>query len=210
MRSFGTALALLLVAGSIHAADDDGFKPLFDGQSFAGWHGNVAYWTVRDGAIVGKTDGNIPANTFLISDGSYANFILKVKFKLHGHKGNSGIQYRSEEHFGNPPFIVGGYQADIADNHFLGFLYGEKTGRGIIVNLDEEMQKKVADAMHQDDWNEYVITANGDHVTQILNGVTTVDIDDPEGAKGGIIALQLHRGHDMEISFKDIVIKELP
>ncbi|MCA9053378.1 MAG: DUF1080 domain-containing protein, partial [Planctomycetaceae bacterium] len=100
MRSFGTALALLLVAGSIHAADDDGFKPLFDGQSFAGWHGNVAYWTVRDGAIVGKTDGNIPANTFLISDGSYANFILKVKFKLHGHKGNSGIQYRSEEHFG--------------------------------------------------------------------------------------------------------------
>ena len=30
MRSFGTALALLLVAGSIHAADDDGFKPLFD------------------------------------------------------------------------------------------------------------------------------------------------------------------------------------
>ncbi len=138
--------------------------------------------------------------------------MFKVKWKLHGHKGNSGVQFRSEELEVNdktPAFCVKGYQADIADNAFLGILYGERTGRGIIVNLDAEMQKKVAEAIHKDGWNEYVITANGDHITQVLNGITTVDLDDPQGAKSGIIALQLHAGQDMKISFKDILIKEL-
>jgi hypothetical protein len=44
---------------------------------------------------------------------------------------------------------------------------------------------------------------------QVLNGVTTVDLVDPEGADSGIIALQLHSGHDMEIRFRDITIREL-
>ncbi|MFV0442039.1 MAG: DUF1080 domain-containing protein [Planctomycetaceae bacterium] len=210
MRSLlcGVSLALFFVS-SLSA--EEGFKPLFNGKSLAGWHGGEQYWSVKDGVIYGRTDGNIPANTFLISDGSYKNFVLKVKWKLHNHKGNSGIQYRSQEETeGKAPFVVAGYQADIADNHFLGILYGEKTGRGIIHNLDKEMQAKVAAAIHQDGWNEYVITADGDHIKQVLNGVTTVDIQDSEGAKSGIIALQLHRGHDMAISFKEIEIKELP
>ncbi|MCA9081184.1 MAG: DUF1080 domain-containing protein [Planctomycetaceae bacterium] len=203
---------LLCIAPLAQAEDNDGFQSLFDGKTLSGWHGGDAYWSVKDGEIVGVTDGDIPANTFLVSDKPYSNFILKVKWKLHGHKGNSGIQFRSEELEVNdktPPHCVKGYQADIADNHFLGILYGERTGRGIIVNLDADMQKKVADAINQDGWNEYVITANGDHITQVLNGVTTVDLDDPEGAKTGIIALQLHRGHNMKIAFKDILIKEL-
>lgn len=195
------------------AADTEAeFKPLFDGRTLQGWHGNEDLWSVADGAIVGVTDGQIPANTFLISDKSFGNFVLKVKFKLHDHKGNSGIQFRSVEEQpkpDQPPFIVGGYQADIADNHFMGILYGERTGRGIIQDLSPELREKVQAAVKKNDWNEYEITANGDRITQKLNGVTTVDISDAEGAKSGIIALQLHRGHDMKISFKDIVIREL-
>ncbi|MEZ6064900.1 MAG: DUF1080 domain-containing protein [Planctomycetaceae bacterium] len=208
-------LALLLCASStnLFAADDDGFVQLFDGTTLNGWHGNAEYWSVQDGAIFGKTDGNIPANTFLISTNEYKNFVLRVKWKLHGHKGNSGVQFRSVEvnaDAKSPPYVVGGYQADIADNHYLGILYGERTGRGIIQNLDADLQAKVAAAVNQDGWNEYVITANGDHITQVLNGVVTVDIEDPEGAKSGIIALQLHRGQDMSISFQEIAIKVLP
>lgn len=207
-------MTLMTIGGASFAIAEDNaeFKSLFDGKTLAGWHGGEQYWSVADGAILGVTDGKIPANTFLVSDAAYSNFVLKVKWKLHGHKGNSGVQFRSEELKANdktPPFCVKGYQADIADNHYLGILYGERTGRGIIVNLDADMQKKVAEAINKDGWNEYVITANGDHITQVLNGVTTVDLDDPEGAKSGIIALQLHAGHDMKISFKDILIKEL-
>ena len=64
-------------------------------------------------------------------------------------------------------------------------------------------------AVTKDGWNEYVITADGDHIKMELNGVTTVDIQDPDGEKSGVIALQLHRGHNMRISFKDIEIKVL-
>ncbi len=60
-----------------------------------------------------------------------------------------------------------------------------------------------------DDWNEYEITCNGDHVKIVLNGYTTLDFKDPEGAKSGIIALQLHTGPDMKVFYKDLVIKEL-
>lgn len=205
---------VLCVAGGAFADDESGFQPLFDGKSLAGWRGDEKLWTVEDGAIVGATDGNIPDNTFLIHDGEYDDFILKVKFRLHNHTGNSGIQYRSEEikerdgkQF--PPFVVGGYQADIASERYMGILYGEKTPRGIIQDVTPEVSAALDKAVVKDGWNEYVITVKGHHVTQVLNGVTTVDVEDPDGPTRGIIALQLHRGHDMRISFKDVCIKVL-
>lgn len=207
-------LTLTPLSTSPRAADDDGFETLFDGESLDGWHGDDQLWSVEDGAIVGTTDGEIPDNTFLISDREFSNFVLKVKFRLHDHRGNSGIQFRSQElkelnGRELPPFVVGGYQADIASERYMGILYGEKTDRGIIVDTSDEVRAALEEAVHKDDWNEYVITADGDHITQVLNGVTTVDIVDPEGADSGIIALQLHRGHNMKISFKDLMIKVL-
>jgi hypothetical protein len=206
-----TAAAQDPAAAADHT-DDQVFTSLFDGETLTGWHGNGLYWSVQDGAIFGQTDGNIPANTFLITANEYSDFELRIKWKLHGHKGNSGVQFRSVEYNASadlPPYVVGGYQADIADNQFLGILYGERTSRGVIQDLTEAQKAEVAAAVKQDDWNEYVITAHGDHVTQVLNGVTTVDIVDPEGPKSGIIALQLHSGQNMSISFKDIAIRPL-
>ena len=193
---------------------DDGFVSIFDGKTLDGWHGDESMWSVEDDAILGVTDGEIPDNTFLISEESYANFVLKVRFRLHDHQGNSGIQFRSKEirelnGAELPEFVVAGYQADIASERYMGILYGEKTGRGIIHDVTEEVRAKLEEAVIKDGWNEYVITADGDHIRQELNGVTTVDIEDPDGAKRGIIALQLHSGHNMKISFKDIEIKVL-
>ncbi len=209
-----TMLAAAAAAGAFADDADVGFKPLFDGKTLTGWHGNEELWSVQDGAIVGACDGKIPDNTFLISDREFGDFILKVKFRLHNHNGNSGIQFRSEElkeRNGKKfePFVVGGYQADVASDRHMGILYGEKTGRGIIHDVTDDVRAALEKAVVKDGWNEYVITAKGEHITQVLNGVTTVDIDDPEGARSGIIALQLHAGHDMKISFKDVLIKEL-
>ena len=220
MRRRPSLLALTLCsvcalsAAATAAENETGSKSLFDGKTLSGWRGDKTLWTVEDGAIVGATDGQIPDNTFLIQDGKYSDFILKIKFRLHNHTGNSGIQYRSEEITERngktfPPFVVGGYQADIASERYMGILYGEKTSRGIIQDVTPEVTSALEDAVVKDGWNEYVITARGHHITQVLNGVTTVDIEDPQGETSGIIALQLHRGHDMRISFKDIEITEL-
>ena len=61
--------------------------------------------------------------------------------------------------------------------------------------------------LKKDDWNEFVITAKGDHVTIDLNGTRVIDRTDPMFAKEGIIALQVHVGPPMEVRYKDIQIK---
>ncbi|MEZ6071418.1 MAG: DUF1080 domain-containing protein [Pirellulales bacterium] len=90
---------------------------------------------------------------------------------------------------------------------YMGILY-EEGGRGILADVDPE---QVAPHFKPDEWNEYVITADGGHITEQLNGYTTVDYTETsdEGAKDGIIALQLHVGPKMRIWFKDVEIKEL-
>ena len=197
------AVLTLLFAPWRHAAAED-FRPLFNGRNLDGWHGDTELWSAAEGVIVGTTDEKtIKRNSFLSTDKTYKNFVLKLKFKF--RNGNSGVQFRSHR---LDDFVVHGYQADVADERFMGILYDEG-GRGILADVKpEEVEKHVK----SDDWNEYVITADGPHITQKLNGFTTVDYteESEDAAKEGVIALQLHVGPAMRIEFKDVMIKELP
>lgn len=183
---------------------DDGFKPLFNGKDLSGWQGDPRLWSFADGVVVGTTDEHtIRPNSFLATTKPYKNFVLRLKFKL--RNGNSGVQFRSKQH---DNFVVKGYQADIAEERFMGILY-EEGGRGILRDVDP---KQVKPHVKEGDWNEYVITVDGPHITQQLNGFTTVDYteESADGATEGIIALQLHVGPKMRVEFKDVEIKELP
>jgi hypothetical protein len=198
-------VTLVVTAGWVSTSSaEEGFKPLFDGKSLEGWKGDPDLWSVEDGIIIGTTDEKqIRHNTFLISDKPYKNFVLRLKFKL--RNGNSGVQFRGKASEG---FVVKGYQADIADKRYMGILYDEGGKRGILADVDPE---KVKPHIKQGDWNEYVLTVDGNHITQQLNGFTTVDFEDqaPSGATEGIIALQLHVGPKMRVEFKDVEIKVL-
>ena len=204
------ASAVALCAGiagiGAHAADD-GFTPLFNGTDLSGWTGDAKLWRVENGEIVGSTKGvKLEKNTFLSTEKTYSDFVLKARVKLTNH--NSGIQFRSEQ---LPDHAVKGYQADVAEKTYFGMLY-EEQGRGILPYWNEytdDQRAAVFGAAKLDDWNEYEITCQGDHVKIVLNGYTTLDFIDPDGAKAGIIALQLHTGPDMKVFFKDIEIKEL-
>src|ERR1700676_5402952 len=47
----------------------EGFRLLFNGETLAGWHGDTALWSVKDGVIVGSTENQkIKHNSFLISN----------------------------------------------------------------------------------------------------------------------------------------------
>lgn len=183
---------------------DAGWVSLFNGKNLDGWHGDPDLWKVVDGAIVGSTDNKeLTHNSFLSTDKPYKNFVLRIKFKLRNH--NSGVQFRSKE---ADDFVVSGYQADMAEKRYTGILYEER-GRGILADVQAD---GVEPHLHHDDWNEYLITADGPHIELTLNGFTTVDYNEKsdEGAKDGVIALQLHAGPKMQVQFKDIEIKELP
>jgi hypothetical protein len=87
----------LLAAGNSSAADesaaagkDDGFVPLFDGKSLAGWvNVNCApeTWTVRDGML--HCDG-VPTGA-LRTERQYENFVLELEWRHLKPAGNAGV-----------------------------------------------------------------------------------------------------------------------
>ena len=229
MKTFKVLLALSCAGAlslSTRAAEEEGFKSIFNGKDLSGWEGKPQFWSVKDGAITGQTTPQNPTrgNTFLIwRDGKVDDFELRLKFRIVG--GNSGIQYRSKE---MDDFVVGGYQADFeAGKTYSGILYEEK-GRGILAQRGEKVviqpdgKKEVAGsvgnsaeiqaAIKPEDWNDYTIIARGNHLVHKINGLTTVDVVDNEAEKramSGILAFQVHAGPPMMVQFKDVQLKRL-
>jgi hypothetical protein len=202
---------------------------LFNGKDLTGWSGNPALWTVKDGAITGQTTKEKPTkgNTFLIyTNGPVDDFELRLSYKIIG--GNSGIQYRSKVVNSNN-WVVGGYQGDFeAGKTYSGILY-EELGRGILAKRGEKVlitedtgkpevvgslgkSEDIQNKIKNEDWNEYVIIAKGNHLRHFINGTQTIDCIDEQkskSAKSGVLALQLHAGPPMTVQFKDIRIKPL-
>jgi hypothetical protein len=192
---------LLAVAFAAAAFAADGFVPLFNGKNLDGWDGDPRLWSVKEGMIVGSTEGApLEHNEFLISKKKYANFVLRADMKLRNH--NSGIQFRSQAH---PEWVVSGYQADAAENNYWGCLYEEKGKRGVMVNGWKDKGEKVVKLK---DWNTYEILCDGDHIQIKLNGLVTADLHDSVSLDG-VIAFQLHKGPPMEAYFRNIQIKIL-
>ena len=188
------------------AEKKDGWVLLFDGKTLEGWKGNPDLWRVQDGAIVGRIENNLGYNTFLCTQGEFADFTLKFQCLLVKNFGNSGVQYRSRV-IDPAKYIVQGYQADMAEKYW-GMLYEERA-RGILVPATDAGKE----AVKKDQWNDFEISASGFHLKQIFNGVVTVDWEDADTAKRsdkGIIALQYHAGYPgMDVRFKNIKLKKI-
>lgn len=205
---------------------EEGFVSLFNGKDLEGWEGHPDYWSVQDEAITGKTtdENPIPHNSFLIwRGGEVADFELRFQYRI--VNGNSGMQYRSKE---SPDWIVGGYQADFeSGTTYSGILYEER-GRGILAKRGEktvigedgkpEVVGSVGDsdtiqaAIKSEDWNDYVIRAEGYRFIHKINGHTTIDVTDKDTShrvSKGVLALQVHRGPAMTIQVRNIRIKHL-
>lgn len=207
------ALGILFACSAVHAGDD---KAFFNGKSLEGFEGLIdQFWSAKDSAIVGTGgDKTIPFNTFLCSKKKYKDFELSFQVRLKGGKGNSGIQIRSHIH-NLKNFAVTGPQCDIGEGYW-GSLYGENFG-GMMKASDA---KQINAKLKKDGFNDYYIKCVGQHVTVKVNDVVAVDqtFDKKwaEGGKGrkelpseGIIAFQIHGGHVMEVTFKNIRFKEI-
>jgi putative membrane-bound dehydrogenase-like protein len=179
-------------------ATPENAKDLFNGKDLTGWDGDAKLWSVQDGEIVGKSPG-IKKNTFLTSQMIAEDFKLTIKVKLVPNKENSGVQFRSEL---LPDGEMKGPQADVGVGWW-GKLY-EESGRGVL--SDTKAGEKV---VKTDDWNEYVIVAEGSRVKTYLNGELCVDVDDAKLSRRGIFGLQIHSGGPMEVRFKDLKLEVL-
>lgn len=226
-------LSALVLSLSAHAKETQ----LFNGKDLTGWEGNPDLWSVEDGAITGRTtaEKGTQGNTFLVwKGGEPGDFELNLKFKMkpgdEKNYVNSGVQFRSKV-VDPVNWVVAGYQADFEYGEtYSGILYEEK-GRGILAQRGQEVKilqgqepnkpkievtgkvgesAEIQAAIKKDDWNDYRIVVKGNRIEQYINGKATVVVVDEtqEGAKKGVIALQLHAGPPMQVQFKDLVLKE--
>jgi hypothetical protein len=183
---------------------------IFDGKTFDGWEGDTAKtWRIEEGAFVGGSLAEkVPHNEFLATKKSYANFELRLKFKLVGTEGfvNGGVQFRSQRIPNN--FEMIGYQADEGEGYF-GSLYDESRRKKTLVAPDKELIDKT---VKKGEWNDYRIRCEGRHIQLWINDVQTVDYTEPDESieQTGFIGLQVHGNGKTEAWYKDIVIEELP
>ena len=142
-----------------------------------------ANWRAEGGAIVAdKGKGG-----HLVTKSSYRDFQLRAEFWADHHT-NSGIFLRIT----NPAKItaVDAYEVNIFDQR-----PGPEYGTGAIVNYAKVVPMPKAGGR----WNTYEITAKGDHLVVVFNGVETVNIHNGKNPQGPI-----------SLQFGNIPPKDLP
>jgi hypothetical protein len=168
------------------AEKSEGWQLLFDGKTLAGWEArptSVATadgdWTVSDGNLVcpGTTPG------WLATTATFSDYRLKLQFRGN-EKVNSGVFLRSQKQ-GQPH--VTGYELQIWDYQPAGY------NTGSLVNTVKAPPTKIL----ADQWNNYDITAVGDHYLIVLNDKTLLDTHD-SAHLSGVIGFQCQKANRIE------------
>ncbi len=202
------ALALLLAV----AAAEPGFQPLFDGKTLNGWklmRGRGPGYVVENGIIVCPAEGG--GNLF--TEKEYANFVLRLDFKL-SPGGNNGIGIRAP-YEGDAAYQ--GMEIQVLDDaapRYADLRPGQYTG-----SVYDVFPAKRGFLKPAGEWNAYEITANGRRVTVKLNGtvITNANLDgakEPEVLKKhpGLQRPTGHigfLGHGTRVEFRNVRVKEL-
>lgn len=202
------ALSLLVWLTSFTEAPKSSFKnndkdwvSLFNGKDLSGWkiHG-TELWYVKSGKLICES-GPDKKYGYLATEKKFKDFELKLEF-LQEANGNSGVFFRSSL----DGTKISGWQVEVAPpGHDTGGIY-ESYGRGWLVQIPDDKEN----ILKMGEWNQLKVKVVGDNVKTWLNGVQMVDFNDEKiGQADGVIALQIHSGGGIKVSWKNIMIKEL-
>jgi hypothetical protein len=191
------AAALVIGAAALYAdavSAEDGWITLLDASNKGEWNEvGKANWEMKDGVLsADKRDGKDPS--YLVSKDSYKDFQIRAEFWV-DEEANSGIFIRCDERDKINAKIC--YEVNIFDKR-----PDPSYGTGAIVNVAKvDPMPKAAGK-----WNVYEITAKGPHLTIVLNGQKTADVDDSTHVNAGPFALQYGSG---VVKFRKVQIKPL-
>jgi hypothetical protein len=207
-------LAAAVLPALLFAADEPGFKPLFDGKSLQGWKlmgARGGGFVARDGMIACPQGGGGK----LMTEEEFSNFVLRFEYRLQAG-GNNGINIRAP--LDGQPAYAGmeiqilddgheKYKSRIRPEQFTGSVY-------------DVIPARTGFARPAGEWNEEEITANGRQITVKLNGVIILDVNldivkEPKILQkhpgllrpGGHLGLL---GHNEHTEFRNLRVKRLP
>jgi 3-keto-disaccharide hydrolase len=174
---------------------DAGWITLFDGSNLDNWNRTGdANWRIEGGLVVAdRGDG------LLVSKKTYTDFQIRAEFWVDDNA-NSGIYIRGSDP--NKVASATAYEVNIFDKR-----PDPSYGTGAIVNVAKVAPMPKAGGK----WNVYEITARGDRLTVVLNGVQTADVRDGKHPSG-VIALQHGAdgvGNTGVVKFRKVQIKPL-
>lgn len=182
---------------------------LFDGKTLAGWEGNSSIWRVEGGALTGGSlTETVKVNEFLATTREFSDFVVRFEIKLTGQDGfiNSGFQIRSQRVPKSSEMT--GYQCDFGDPDWWGAVYDESRRNRV---LSPSNMAVIGPVIRRQDWNEYVIRANGPRITTWINGRLGTDYReaDPAIPLSGKLGIQVHGGGKALVQVRNIAIQEL-
>jgi hypothetical protein len=173
--------------GATQGGASEQWETLFDGEDLSRFHPiGDANWAIVDGAA--RADAG---SGFLVSNADYGDFDLELEFFV-SPDANSGVFLRCS----NPEDVADTscYEVNIFDTR------PDQTYRtGGIVHIAAPSATLNSGGR----WNTYEISADGPHLTVVLNDVALVDVEDEMFARGPI-ALQYGAG---TVMFRNVRIR---
>ena len=191
----------------------EGFTPLLNGKDLTGWtpKGGTCKFEVNEGMLVGTCVPGSPS-TYLCTDKSdYKNFIFSCDMRWE-KDGNSGVMFRSGTKPGKSGVTIFGPQAEMegitGDRYWSGGIYGQSCGGYFYPVWLKEHQAARA-ALDRKGWNRLTISAQGNVVKTWINGVPVAHWVDDGSYPDGFFGLQIHKGTQGQVIWKNIRVKEL-
>ena len=209
-----TTFLLMASCATYEKENNEGFKPLFNGQNLNGWVGNTSSYRTENGMIVvDPNEGGSGGNLYTAEQ--YSDFILRFEFQLTpGANNGLGIHTPLE---GDAAYM--GKELQILDNtadkyaelqpyQYHGSVYG-------IIPAKRGFLKPVGE------WNQQEVHVKGPKIKVILNGNVILEGNFVEASKNGTMDKKNHPGlnrteghiavlgHGDIVRFKNISIKDL-
>lgn len=202
VRSSLTGLMIVLLSVAALAGpkkkNEGKWIDLFNGKDMTGWRmAGKGNFTVEDGAL--QTHSGM--GMLWYEGRKFADFTLRVEWKVYNHCNNSGIFVRFPEKSDDPWFAVNnGYEIQIDDCDKKGLMF--QTGSIYSFHPATKLASKPAG-----EWNVYEISVVGQHYTIVLNGEKVNEFDGNRGVDG-YVGLQ---NHDItsRVSFRSVKVKEI-
>jgi hypothetical protein len=196
----GVAVALIVRACQLEAADEPDFTSLFDGKTLKGWvPRQTDRFSVRDGVLV--NDGG---TGWLRSEKTYGDFEFQAEYRVIKPGSDSGIFFRAsaESMEKEPHWPARGYQLQVIDAEGHCMLFGHGLAPPRFDRKAEALKSAIKDARQ---WQTIRLKVVGSRAEVAVNGVV-VTTSDAIRAPEGHLGLQGENGH---IEWRGLKIRDL-